>query len=86
MIFTPLNKHIEVEPIEEQAVISAQNATFEEKGKILSFDEDDCEYSWEVGHIIYFDAWQVAKYMDSNGKERYLVPEAAVRACESPDE
>lgn len=82
MSFTPIHKHIEVEPIEEESVIAQNNTTFEEKGKILSFDEDECEYDWHVGDIVYFDAWLIAKYFDSEGKERYLVPEENIRAYE----
>lgn len=80
-MFTPHNKHIEVDPIEQDSVVASQNTTFEEKGRVLAA-ADDCEYNWEEGDIVYFDAWLVAKYVDKDGKERYLVPEDKVRAYE----
>lgn len=85
MSFFPIHKHVEVQPIEEDSIIAQNNTTFEEKGTVLSFDTK-CEYAWNVGDIVYFDAWLIAKYFDSEGKERYLVPEENIRAYESISE
>lgn len=81
MSFIPLNKHIEVQPIEEQSIIAQQNAPYEEKGKVLSWALD-CEYNWHEGTVVHFDSWLVARYTDSDGKERWLVPEENIRAYE----
>lgn len=84
MKFQPLNKHIEVEPIEEGGIISSQTSTYEEKGKVLSY-ADDCDYGWDAGDVVFFDAWMCAKYKDSAGRERWLVPEESIRAYESTE-
>lgn len=85
MKFTPINRHVEVEPIEENSVVATQSAVYEEKGKVLSC-ADDCDMAWDVGDIVYFDAWLVAKYKSSDEKERWLVPEENIRAYESVSE
>lgn len=83
MSFIPINQHLEVEPIEEQSFVASQNATFEEKGKVISI-AGDCGFfnEEEIGAIVYFDSWLVARYTDSAGKERWLVPEQNIRAYE----
>lgn len=87
MKFTPINRHIEVEPLEEGGVVATQNSVFEEKGKILAIAHDIQFFSEdEIGCIVFFDAYLVAKYKDSDGKERWLVPEENIRAYESVSE
>ncbi len=85
-MFTPINKHVEVEPIKEESITYTPGSNFEAKGKVISFDEDDCEREWGVGTVVFFDPWLVAKFTDSQGKERWLVPEDAIRAYESSEE
>lgn len=77
-MFVPLNGHVEIEPIEQESVVYSQETNFEEKGKVLSTS------FWAVakGDIVYFDSWMAAKYPDSEGKVRYLVPGTAIRAKE----
>lgn len=78
--FKPLNKHVEVEPIEQTSIIATQSSTFEEKGRVLSIAEGVTLVA--VGDVAFFDSWLVAKYSDGNGNKRYLVPEEAIRAKE----
>lgn len=85
MNFTPVNKHIEIEPIEEKGHVFTQNNVYEEKGKVISC-ADDTELEWNAGEIVYFDSWLVAKYTDTNGKDRWLVPEENIRAYEQISE
>lgn len=80
MKFQPLNKHVEVEPIEQTSIIATQNNTFEEKGKVISIADGVTLVA--VGDVAFFDSWLVAKYSDEQGNKRYLVPEEAIRAKE----
>jgi len=79
----PINKHLEIEPVENQAFM-ASAGTFEEKGKIVSL-APDCTWFHEgyIGRIVYFDSWTAAKFSDSEGKVHYLVEEQNVRAFEA---
>lgn len=83
MKFQPLNKHVEVEPIEQTSIIATQNSTFEEKGKVISIASEVTLVA--VGDVAFFDSWLVAKYSDANGNKRYLVPEEAIRAKETDE-
>lgn len=80
MVFQPLNKHVEVSPIEQTSIISSQSATFEEKGEVLTIAEGVTLV--KPGDIVFFDSWLVAAYTDSDGKKRWLVPEENIRAKE----
>jgi len=84
--FQPINKHVEVEPIEVQGFI-ASAGTFEEKGKIISVAQD-CTWfdGGDIGKVVYFDSWTAAKFPDADGKIRYLVQEENIRAYESLSE
>lgn len=84
MIFQPLNKHVEVKPINVAGVIATQGATFEEKGTVISIA--DGVTLVDVGDIAYFDSWLCAKYVDEQGQDRYLVPEENIRAKENGQE
>lgn len=80
MIFQPKNKHVEVKPLETQSIISSKDVSYEEKGTVMSIADDVTKVT--VGVCAYFDSWQAAKFTDSNGETRWLVPEEAIRAIE----
>lgn len=82
-MFIPLNDHIEVEPINQESIVESQDTNFEEKGKIISMASSLSGWWPKVGDTVHFDSWLCAKYPDSNGKVRYLVPASAVRAYET---
>lgn len=79
MIFKPLNRHVEIEPLKEETFGDLPDASFEEKGKVISKADDVTML--EIGDIVYFDAWLVAKYIRDE-KMLYLVEEQNVRAIE----
>ncbi len=82
-MFTPLNAHVEIEPIAQESFMETSGHTFEEKGRVLSVGLSvTCV---QVGDIAYFDSYLCAKYPDSTGKVRYLVPDGAIRARERSD-
>ncbi len=80
-MFTPYNQHLEVEPALPTGIIQTANTVYDESGKVLSIAED-CERKWEIGSTVFFDQWLVARFTDTEGKTRYLVPESAIRAYE----
>ncbi len=80
-MFTPLNGHVEIEPIEQESVVYSNETNFEEKGKVLSTNFPQVS----IGDIVYFDSWMAAKYPDSENKVRYLVPGTAIRAKEGEE-
>lgn len=80
MQFIPLNRHVEVKPVEQKSIVATANEVYEEKGAVLSIA--DGVTAVKVGEICYFDSWLCAKYPDSEGNIRYLVPEENIRAVE----
>ncbi len=83
MKFIPMNDHIEVEPLNVESVVASQETSYEEKGRVLSLPRGGANVL--VGDIVYFDSWLIARYPDSEGKERYLVPFNAIRARETEE-
>lgn len=81
MTFQPLNSHVEVKPLEQNTVMQSKDITYEEKGVVISIADEVTRVT--IGDTVFFDSWLVAKYVDSEGLERYLVPEAAIRAKEN---
>lgn len=81
MIFQPLNKHVEIKPIEIAGVMAVQSSIYEEKGEVISIA--DGVTAVKVGDVAFFDSYLCAKYTDDQGKMRYLVPEESIRAKES---
>ncbi len=89
--FTPINKHIQIEPLEEQSYVASSQMTYEEKGTVIAIADDwsrAIPNKWapfNVGDVVYFDSWVAAKYPDEGGNIRYLVPFDAIRAYERTD-
>ncbi len=81
MVFRPINKHIEVEPMVMETIIERSDHAYEEKGMVISVADDTKVVN--PGQTVYFDSYLCAKYPDNSGKTRYLVPEDAVRAVET---
>lgn len=81
MAFQPLNRHVEVEPVETSSIIQSKDVTYEEKGKVISIAAN--VYIVKVGETVYFDSWLVSKYVGNDGKTRWLVPEDNIRAKET---
>lgn len=79
-MFKPINKHIEIKPIEAKSIIATSSDVYEEKGSVISVAEEVTKV--KVGDIAYFDSWLSAKYPDKDGNVRYLISEDAVRAVE----
>lgn len=84
MTFQPVNSHVEVKPIETNSIIQSKDVTYEERGVVMSVSKNLIEFL-EVdilGKCVYFDSWQAAKFIDSEGEARWLVPLEAIRAYE----
>jgi hypothetical protein len=83
MKFKPLNLHCEIEPIKQDSFIASQDQMFEEKGKVMSIADGVTKV--KVNEIAYFDSWLCARFIDSEGKTRYLIPEENIRAVETDE-
>lgn len=83
MSFTPINKHIEVEPIKQDGLTVSADHVYEEKGKVISIAEDLPDIPFSEGDVVYFDSWLCAKFPDESGTIHYLVEMSAIRAYES---
>jgi hypothetical protein len=79
-MFTPINRHVEVEPIVQDNMIVSNDTAFEEKGVVVSVAKEIIGIP--VGATIFFDSWTSAKFPDKDGKIRYLVQEENIRAIE----
>jgi len=85
MSFQVIKDFIEIAPLEEKAIVASQKTTYEEKGKIVGLsDTGDYEMDWEIGDVVYFDAWLAKKYVSEDGSERWVVKETAICAYEQP--
>lgn len=80
MTFQPINRHVEIAPVEVDSIISSQETTYEEKGVVVSIAQGVQLVS--IGQTVYFDSYLTAKYEDNQGKVRYLIPEDKIRAIE----
>ncbi len=85
-MFIPLKQHLEVEPIAHDSIIQTPVGNYEQKGIVVSV-ADDCDFfsDEEIGCVVFFDSWLASKYIDSAGKDRWLVPEEAIRAYENKE-
>ncbi len=86
----PTNGHLEVRPIKEETFIATTDALYEEKGEVISIDsqladENDSYFSYpfKVGDVVYCDSYLIAKFIDGEGIEHYLIKASDVRAYES---
>lgn len=80
MGFLPLNKRVQVKPVEIDSIIATTKTTYEEKGEVLNVA--DGVTIVKVGQTVYFDSWMCSKYTDNNGNICWLVPQENIQACE----
>ena len=80
-MFTPINRHIEIEPLQGDHIIQTQETSFEEKGIVKSLAED-CTIKVSIGDTVFFDSWLCARFTCNDGSVRYLVEESSIRAYE----
>ena len=57
----PVNGHILIEPVKQEAFMSSAQQTYQEVGKVISRDLHLTGVV-EPGDMVYFDAWLAAKY------------------------
>lgn len=95
----PLNKHVLIEPIEQESIIASATHIYEEMGIILEIAADLTRISGgvgvepvkfsplEKGDKVFFDSWTAAKYPTGEDDKFYwLVPYESIRMVETKDE
>lgn len=80
MSITPVNNHLVIQPLARVSVISSHDKNYDEKGTVLS----SCKVGEGelIGKVVYFDAWEAARYNEGTPDEFWLIPAHAIRAYE----
>lgn len=88
----PVNGHLLIEPLANEAFIATQSDTYQEIGTVIAIDQFEVGTYIEdggelinivkVGDKVYFDAWLAAKYPKNDKEFYWLVKWEDVRAVE----
>lgn len=59
----PINQHVLIQPLEQDAFIATQRTSYEEIGIVLAVAEDTtAPIIFPVGTRVYFDSWVAKKF------------------------
>lgn len=71
-MITPVNGHLIIEPIAQDAFVATADDKYQEIGIVVEASEDiwdiDIVGDLEIGDKVYFDAWLAKKYPKAGGK------------------
>lgn len=85
MKYTPMNGHVQIQPIKEGGVVQREQTKYDEKGTVIGWDDDLTAipyFNLTVGDIVYFDGWLAAKYNQDTDDEVWFVKYEDIRGKE----
>lgn len=71
--FIPRYGRIEVDPIKDNTFLVSEDKNYIEKGKIIAFGEGDVNLHYNVGDIIYFEAYGIFTTPKENDECHYVL-------------
>ncbi len=79
----PINSHVLIEPIVNDAFMASQSGTYQEVGVVIDVDAPLKDHI-KTGDKVYFDSWMAAKFPKEGTTDEYywLVKHEDIRAIE----